>query len=679
MNVSVGWLQAWNQAYPGAAQYIQNASAHFAAQPRLTREANPRWHTNPALTASAVRTSSPPSCPPGSRPIRSSTPPYEWSCTPFSTAQCAPRDITEQYREELELVRPRALAAGCRVFDPNCAKPQGWIEAHDGLPFPPGGPRAGVDYAIMCPPSCMIYPDAKPLAPGGEPYCGYRMRYSGAPGTVQYPDPVRVCGGRPCPPEAPNKSGLHPRGWVDPQWGPYDSYQICCPGPAQSSPPPQSNPSALGWAAIGLGAAVVASFGYAAYRSQQAWEACQPDPQLVPEGTWFDEAGNLANGAVDALLSAFSAVVEAFSSEDFDALKLAQAAIDKVAADPERCKIPGVAFGQLAQLKRRVTELAEEWLAVVYGTARSNNPGRIPAGLSPKGARGANQGSIGPALGLSPYVYGQPGPWAPPLALQPHFPANNPLHAVPRSGSPMGRHPGRAASLRSLNPPTTIDWRESGHSAWWPSPEYGTGQYGAQYAPNPAAGPSLPQNAPWVPPEMLVGPTQTIVVGGASRPDEIAFRPSLPHNAPAAHPTHFQSHAPWWQGGVEPYGTGQNGRQYSTERSRFRTLAQRAPEVPDVMVDATGGGVVSVAGQAARLARNLWGSMASCSGGNKTCGKSLDFRDPTSMLQHQARGQNNYRQHPGFQAGHGWTVPQRVRLGYRPYYNPRWTAAQGVS
>lgn len=50
---------------------------------------------------------------------------------------------------------------------------------------------------------------------------------------------------------------------------------------------------------------------------------------------------------------------------------------------------------------------------------------------------------------------------------------------------------------------------------------------------------------------------------------------------------------------------------------------------------------VSVAGRAERLARNMWGAMATCGGGGKTCGKSLDFRDPRALAAH------NRRRNPG--------------------------------
>lgn len=44
----------------------------------------------------------------------------------------------------------------------------------------------------------------------------------------------------------------------------------------------------------------------------------------------------------------------------------------------------------------------------------------------------------------------------------------------------------------------------------WPPGGWGSGQYGSQYGPNNDLSPGLPQNAPWVPGNMLVNPCQVI-------------------------------------------------------------------------------------------------------------------------------------------------------------------------
>lgn len=207
---------------------------------------------------------------------------------------------------------------------------------------------------------------------------------------------------------------------------------------------------------------------------------------------------------------------------------------------------------------------------------QANNYRSHPDFQRSRGVRRSNQvGTIGPALGLSPFVYGQPGPWAPPLALQPHFPANNPHRAAgSRLGNPTYRERPRT------NPP-----------------------------------PGLPQNAPAVPPNMLVGPTDTIVVGARAE--------------------HSQDD-------------------------------------------------VSVGSKSARLARNMWGGMASCSGGNKTCGKALDFRDPSSMAAHAQGGrqpnpQPAYPQQAPYVPYYPAQMPVAVagRGGGTRLFNSRWNTAFG--
>lgn len=70
-------------------------------------------------------------------------------------------------------------------------------------------------------------------------------------------------------------------------------------------------------------------------------------------------------------------------------------------------QVPGCTAKQLQQGCEYIKE-----------TRRCACPGDVTA------RQGNFLGALGPALGLSPYVYGQPTPWSPPLALQPHFQAN---------------------------------------------------------------------------------------------------------------------------------------------------------------------------------------------------------------------------------------------------------------
>ncbi len=352
------------------------------------------------------------------------------------------------------------------------------------------------------------------------------------------------------------------------------------------------------------------------------------------------------------------------------------------AANPHHPSLnpPRMHNGLITFAMGRANQRAARLRARVAEAANPNHPSLNPVA-------NFNAGTIGPALGLSPMVYGQAGPWDVPLGMKPYLggysqnprncernclrdagcqqhidpfsgtekwkcpdaissekaqacirgcvtarpPAPQPsarpgmLATVPRAGSPMGAHAGRAASLRSLNPPTAIDFRgPQPGAAWWPTMGYGTGQFGRQYSPNRQPFPGLPTNAPYVPPNMLVGPTDTIVVGA------------------------------------------------------------RRPQIPPADDDN-----VSVGGKAARLARNIWGSVASCSGSKKTCGKSLDFRDPATMGNHaygQPKGappqpnvaSNNYRIHPDYMRSRGWWTMPSAHVDPRFFFNQRWALAGGA-
>lgn len=423
----------------------------------------------------------------------------------------------------------------------------------------------------------------------------------------------------------------------------------------------QPNPAwGLALAAVGVAGA---GAGYAAWRSHQMWKACAPSTDLIPDG-WLTATGKLNPIAQQAVVQLFPILYEV--EEIKGARELAWAAVRKLAGSDECPEDPPLLLvGRMRTVMSTATDMASEFVNAMervgnpmtankerfkngacfpgvetaigldpgtYGT-RQYNPHAQDNPMMPIFRRATNNyrshpdyqrsrgwvrrrnqaGTIGPALGLSPFVYGQPGPWAPPLALQPHFPANNPgpdaRGAVSRLGNPTYRE------RKRTNPPTAIDFRPSQDSPWIPSPGYGTGEYGRQYAPNRTPFPGLPQNAPAVPPNMLVGPTNTIVVGARAEP---------------------------------------------------------------IQDD------VSVGSKSARLARNMWGAMASCSGGKKTCGKSLDFRDPSSMMSHAQGGrqpnpQPAYPQQAPYVPYYPAQMPVAVagRGGGTRLFSSRWNTAFG--
>lgn len=421
------------------------------------------------------------------------------------------------------------------------------------------------------------------------------------------------------------------------------------PGAAQPRLTREPNPA---WGlAMGTAAAAGVGTGYVWWRSRQLEKDCAPQVELLGESSWLTEGGKLQPMAEQAIAQVFPLF---YGSEGITgARELAWAAIKHLSTNgdcPDPSEAPRLLLGNMHKVVKQATALAQTFIDQAKRVANPRQPnaacypgveaafglpparalnGRIGLGMARQARamerareeatlqannyrqhpawarqpRHPNQpGAIAVALGIPPTHYGQPGPWAPPLAYQPHFPANNP-----------GGHAGRAASPRQPNPPTALEGVHAG-AAWQPSSGYGTGPYGVQYAPNQAPFPGLPQNAPAVPPQDLVGPTQTIVVGARRRrkpkPKHSAARAAL--GAAGGLVGSALAGPPGAIAGAA-IGAAAGARLHQRHANRKR---------------------VSVGNRASRLARNMWGAMASCGGGKKTCGKALDFRSPAAMASH---------------------------------------------
>lgn len=176
-----------------------------------------------------------PPCPPGQRARRASTPPFDWECVPFYLGACPPREVSP---DDLIEYRPQAYEAGCRVFDASCRVPPGWMVATHAIPGPPVAPGEGASTPtrfVACPPGCFVYEDALPTADDPDTYC--------CPGRPGCPPDSTACGGRPCPPGSIS-TYLHPEGWSTPEFGWWDSYQICCTPEFGIQAPPTKPPEA---------------------------------------------------------------------------------------------------------------------------------------------------------------------------------------------------------------------------------------------------------------------------------------------------------------------------------------------------------------------------------------------------------------------------------------------------
>lgn len=171
-------------------------------------------------------------CRPDERLVRSPIPPYRWRCRPLYVVPCAPRILTGLRMEQLKAKLPDAYSAGCKVFDPACPLPSGWISARSPLPSPPhpNVPNPPPDHVIACPPTCFVYEDAPPTPDDPIPYC-----CPGHPDCT--PESNDACGGRPCPPGSVG-TRLHPQGWGHPDYPWFDAYQICCGRPVQAPAQP---------------------------------------------------------------------------------------------------------------------------------------------------------------------------------------------------------------------------------------------------------------------------------------------------------------------------------------------------------------------------------------------------------------------------------------------------------
>lgn len=477
--VSVGWMQAWNQVYPGAAQYLQNAGAIAtqpptvmgAAKPRFSRQSNPAWDLailGGVAAASGVGY-------------------VAWRSHELHKA-CAPPDELVPGGEWLtadgsldplaEQVASSLFATLYETEGIRSARKMAWavvqkLAASDDCPSPDNAPRVLVGKMRTV---------IKALEGRARDFLSLQGRVG---------NPREKNAG--CYPGVEAAIGLDPAFYG--YWPGYDYYFP--PGSAASQTCPSNQRMCLD-----------------ATGETHCRPTCRPGERELPVARTGDyRPMRQPNGRI------------------------------------------GIGISRQNRLQDRMRQELQDlelWRQQNNYRAHPSWPLKHPA----IGTRMPNQpGAIAVALGIPPTHYGQPGPWSPPLAYQPHFPANNPM-------SSRGQHPGSAVSLRNHNPPTALMPAGPG-AAWAPSTGYGTGQYGMQYAPNRTPYPGLPQNAPWVSPRDLVGPTDTIVVG-QRQDDEVA-----------------------------------------------------------------------VGGRAARAARNMWGAMASCSGGKKTCGKSLDFRDPQAMAAHR--------------------------------------------